>query len=638
MQHRKWWLKFRAIYRHLPQVIYNPFEQHRRKQLATAKDEAFKSDAVMAFQKDVDIMWKKIQIWFFNGLANLVANTKKEIDTIRLIFMNVSDFIKVIPQIFSAVMKGIIADFRQLASIASALGVVLKNVFTFNVAGLSSSIDSLLSQVKNFKSETVVSIKTIGTINEGIKTKNFNYIKQANAASAAAQKAENEAAAKAKKDAEAAQKAEANRLKGDSKSPKVKALKKEKDTTEKDLADAAKRAIEIAKDKADQASDIAKNELANYIAVNAAKLNDDKRLTAEKLADQIKYYEDVKALKEKELASNLEKELIGKTESEAQIVRQEYATKALELETELAEAKAKTNKQYATQTAEDEKLTRAIDFEQKLIDLEEQGASEYELRQVQLEEQKANDLAKLEEDRANELISLQNYEAQKKLIEAGFAQESKQIIKDVDQYKLESRAQVIGGLANLFGRESVLGKIFAAAEIVNTTAMQAGKAFAQAAVFASNPLTAPLAINANIQGGIIIASGAAQLAKLVAPKAKAADGMLIGNSHANGGIPIGTPGGMIEAEGGEVIINRKSSAMYRGLLSDINTAGGGVRFANGGILNSRLASVQSGFKKGGAVSISNEAIAEIANAIYSGSQAGFGDLAENRKIQNNASF
>lgn len=63
---------------------------------------------------------------------------------------------------------------------------------------------------------------------------------------------------------------------------------------------------------------------------------------------------------------------------------------------------------------------------------------------------------------------------------------------------------------------------------------------------------------------------------------KAADGMLVGNRHAQGGIKIGTPSGMIEAEGGEVIINRKSVQMYKPLLSAINEAGGGVKFADGG--------------------------------------------------------
>ena len=40
-----------------------------------------------------------------------------------------------------------------------------------------------------------------------------------------------------------------------------------------------------------------------------------------------------------------------------------------------------------------------------------------------------------------------------------------------------------------------------------------------------------------------------------------------------------------EVEGGEVIINKRSSAMFRNELSMINQAGGGVKFAQGGVLS-----------------------------------------------------
>jgi hypothetical protein len=57
-------------------------------------------------------------------------------------------------------------------------------------------------------------------------------------------------------------------------------------------------------------------------------------------------------------------------------------------------------------------------------------------------------------------------------------------------------------------------------------------------------------------------------------------GVLSGPSHANGGIPFTVNGvGGFEAEGGEAIINKKSTAMFKPLLSAINQAGGGVSFA-----------------------------------------------------------
>lgn len=73
-------------------------------------------------------------------------------------------------------------------------------------------------------------------------------------------------------------------------------------------------------------------------------------------------------------------------------------------------------------------------------------------------------------------------------------------------------------------------------------------------------------------------------------------GVLNGPSHANGGIPFAVGGRVgFEAEGGEAIINKRSTAMYKPLLSQINQAGGGVPFATGGIASNeiRIASNQA---------------------------------------------
>ena len=64
-------------------------------------------------------------------------------------------------------------------------------------------------------------------------------------------------------------------------------------------------------------------------------------------------------------------------------------------------------------------------------------------------------------------------------------------------------------------------------------------------------------------------------------------GMFQGASHANGGVKFRVGGRIHEAEGGEAIINKKSTAMFRPVLSAINSYNGnGVKFADGGLLNS----------------------------------------------------
>lgn len=62
-------------------------------------------------------------------------------------------------------------------------------------------------------------------------------------------------------------------------------------------------------------------------------------------------------------------------------------------------------------------------------------------------------------------------------------------------------------------------------------------------------------------------------------------GMVYGNSHANGGEKFAVGGRVVELEGGEAVINKRSTSMFRGQLSAMNAAGGGVKFADGGLMN-----------------------------------------------------
>lgn len=64
-------------------------------------------------------------------------------------------------------------------------------------------------------------------------------------------------------------------------------------------------------------------------------------------------------------------------------------------------------------------------------------------------------------------------------------------------------------------------------------------------------------------------------------------GMFEGASHANGGVKFAVGGRIMEAEGGEAIINKRSTARFRPILSAINSYNGnGVKFADGGLINS----------------------------------------------------
>jgi hypothetical protein len=62
-------------------------------------------------------------------------------------------------------------------------------------------------------------------------------------------------------------------------------------------------------------------------------------------------------------------------------------------------------------------------------------------------------------------------------------------------------------------------------------------------------------------------------------------GMVHGKSHAQGGEKFAVGGRVVELEGGEAVINKRSTSMFRSQLSAMNYAGGGVKFADGGVTN-----------------------------------------------------
>ena len=97
-----------------------------------------------------------------------------------------------------------------------------------------------------------------------------------------------------------------------------------------------------------------------------------------------------------------------------------------------------------------------------------------------------------------------------------------------------------------------------------------------------------------ILAGIAGALGAAQIAIIASQPTPtfAKGGILNGASHSNGGIK--TPYG--ELEGGEAVINKNSTRLFTPLLSAINEAGGGVKFANGGVLQPMTNAIDNNFQ------------------------------------------
>lgn len=67
---------------------------------------------------------------------------------------------------------------------------------------------------------------------------------------------------------------------------------------------------------------------------------------------------------------------------------------------------------------------------------------------------------------------------------------------------------------------------------------------------------------------------------MIASQKFARGGMVEGNSHSNGGVKFSVGGQVNELEGGEAVINKRSTAMFGGALSAMNVAGGGKSFSS----------------------------------------------------------
>jgi len=168
--------------------------------------------------------------------------------------------------------------------------------------------------------------------------------------------------------------------------------------------------------------------------------------------------------------------------------------------------------------------------------------------------------------------------------------------EDARQKEIDGVAQLGDQLINLAGEDEKMQGI-----------RKAGIALSSAAAIANNVETLSLAAKAvatqgtqpfpkNIIGMVTtLATLVSLFANIKAMKSAFGDGGIIetfanggmvhGKSHAQGGEKFAVGGRVVELEGGEAVINKRSTAMFSRQLSAMNSAGGGVKFADGGLLN-----------------------------------------------------
>lgn len=227
---------------------------------------------------------------------------------------------------------------------------------------------------------------------------------------------------------------------------------------------------------------------------------------------------------------------------------------------------------------EAQKEADLIDAENQRIIDEEKYLTKFELEQARLEQDRTAEIASAEESGANIDLINKKYDLKQRELAKENAEYQKQIEQQKQDAKLSQAQAVFNGIGELLGKESAAGKAAAVAAAIINTFQGVTKALAEGGVIGI------------ATGALVAATGAISISKILSTKPpkreKAARGMRVpeggllqGNSHARGGINI-------EAEGGEAIINKRSTQMFAPILSEMNAAGGGVRFAQGGIVGS----------------------------------------------------
>jgi hypothetical protein len=317
--------------------------------------------------------------------------------------------------------------------------------------------------------------------------------------------------------------------------------------------------------------------------------------------------EQIKRQREKDAADAIE--LARRTAAEiAEAEKQQFENNLAFLEESNLEKLNKIKEDYLNQVIAKE------EFDKQVTDLEIQA----------LETRKAFFLANLMDTSAIEAEILDKQIKQK---EANAAKEAK-----IEKAKLDNEKAITAARIGLFaslgqvlqqiaGKNKALAiagviiqKAAAIAQIIAQTAIANAQAIATFWITGGLPWTAINTAQAVLSIGSVVAEAATSIAQINSSKrggiiraarGKLLGGILRGPSHERGGIPFtvrGMPG--FEAEGGEVIINKKSSKMFRNQLSAINSFNGwgdtfkrgGMTYQSGSIISAnqtRQASVQA---------------------------------------------
>nr|DAF47796.1 MAG TPA: Tail tape measure [Siphoviridae sp. ct6DP12] len=321
-----------------------------------------------------------------------------------------------------------------------------------------------------------------------------------------------------------------------------------------------------------------KKEAEQYEAQNKTKIDSETRLTAELIVQEQArqeaiYQKKVEALeKEKQLkqeAHDWDYNAEDAYQQQLQELREGYNEKAKEL----------SKQQYEIEK-EEKKAQQDLDFQDKLLTLQEQGATQWEIEEEQMRQNHEQEREALNELLASNQVSQEEYNKRLSILNRKQSQDEINLKRKTEESKLQLALGALSQAKQLFGEHTAVGKAAAVAEAMINTYLGITKALS----------AYPPPYNA-IMAGVTGAMGMLNVKKIMETDVKyEKGGLLKGKSHNEGGIPFTVAGrGGFEAEGGEYIVNKRATAMYFPVLEAINRSVGygsynPVYMAAGGVI------------------------------------------------------
>lgn len=624
-------------------------------EMMEAKDKALRSDSIIAFRQEFEVAKLKIQTKWYE-LIGVFRQADKAIQIsagfVRGSFISIP---KAAADAFAGVLSALAELLKGFRSGGHSISLFFKG--EFEEAGaefdkFTSSFPATLSKIKN-------SFKGFGKdIAVGAAAEAQRYGEQYDAKTAAsAQIYKNNNPDKPTNDFDGTATPD----------KKKKGAKSGKTDKEKEAEKEAARLLKIAEANAKASVDLMKYQLDEYIKTNQSKIDSETFLTEQVLRIENERATEILNRRKAQLNAEMNLELSNKelTEAQKSAIIQKYQTERNDLDREAEEQRAENERTYADQRAERESFQRLVEHQTKLRDMEENHASELELKEEQLafefeqnEERKAIqkelDLIDAETTDAEVLERKATLEAALANIEAEYADARVEIAQAAEQQKLSTAADIAGGIAQIAGKQTAVGKAAAAA--------QAGINTYQGATLALANFPGPVGI---AMAALTVASGIASVAKILGMNTgtaeqgfaslaqtagnfkksgkKAEKGIVLnGPSHAGGGLDLFDQFGnhLVNAEGGEMlaVVNKKSTLNY---LSDLNVAGGGIpltsyvkRAENGGMINTAISTATVDMSK----QLADAVYQATLNGTYTGSQRGMKDLSSDRQVQLDATY